>query len=126
MIAQTWVFVLEAKTVIGYVSISMGNVNKTLDEKLNTFPHSDVPGMLLGRLATHVDYEGLGIGRHMISWVFSEALRQSDDIGCRIVYLNPENETVGWYTKLGFKHIKLKRRWDIMFYDLEAYKRDNR
>ena len=87
-IAQTWVFVLKKKNVVGYVSLAMGNVTKTKHTKLSTLPHTDVPGILLGRLATHVTYERMGVGTYMISWVFSEAKRQSADIGCRSAYLN--------------------------------------
>lgn len=65
MIAQTWVFVYKNVNVIGYASIAMGNLNKTQHEKLRGFPHTNVPGLLLGRLATHKDFECLGVGKNV-------------------------------------------------------------
>ena len=123
-ISQTWVFVLKEKNIVGYVSLAMGNVVKTRHEKLRPLPHADAPGVLLGQLATHLDYEKHGIGRYMLLWVFLEAIKQSNHIGCRIVYLNPEDNTVGWYTRIGFAHIKLKHKQDIMFYDINRYKKE--
>jgi len=120
-IAQTWVFVYN-KYVIGYVSIAMGDLNKTQHEKLRQFPHTNVPGLLLGRLATHKEFEGLGVGRKMVDWVFSEAIRYAKDIGCRILYLNPEKGLDTWYSqKMKFVHIKKKNGQDVMFYDLKLY-----
>ena len=121
-IAQTWVFVYKNQNVVGYVSIAMGDINKTQHEKLNHFPHTNVPGMLLGRLATHKNFEGLKIGQKMVDWVFSEAIRHAKDIGCRILYLNPEQGVKTWYSKkMKFAHIKNKRKDDVMFYDLQLY-----
>jgi len=122
-IAQTWIFVYNNQNVIGYVSIAMGDLNKTQHEKLEQFPHTNVPGLLLGRLATHKDFEGLGIGRKMVDWVFSEAIKYSKDVGCRILYLNPEKGIETWYSeKMQFAHIKKKNNQDVMFYDLQLYK----
>ena len=121
-IAQTWVFVYKNQNVVGYASIAMGDLNKTQHEKLNHFPHTNVPGILLGRLATHKKFEELGIGQNMVDWVFSEAIRYAKDIGCRILYLNPEQGVESWYSKkMKFAHIKNKRKDDVMFYDLQLY-----
>ena len=125
-IAQTWVFVYDNQYVIGYVSIAMGDLNKTQHEKLQNFPHTNVPGVLLGRLATHKDYEGLGVGQKMVDWVFSEAIRYATDIGCRILYLNPEKGLDTWYSKkMNFVHIKKKNGQDVMFYDLKLYENNS-
>lgn len=122
-IAQTWVFVYNNQNVIGYVSIAMGDLNKTQHKKLQNFPHTNVPGVLLGRLATHQDFAGLGVGQKMVDWVFSEAIRYAEDIGCRILYLNPEEGLETWYSeKMNFAHIKKKNNQDVIFYDLKLYK----
>lgn len=42
------VFVHKNQNVIGYVSIAMGDLNKTHHKKLKHFPHTNVPGLLLG------------------------------------------------------------------------------
>ena len=104
----------------------MGDLNKTQHEKLNHFPHTNVPGILLGRLATHKKFEGLGIGQSMVDWVFSEAICYAKDIGCRILYLNPEQGVETWYSeKMKFVHITKRHKGDVMFYDLQLYENNH-
>ena len=122
-ISQTWVFVLKEKNIMRYVSLAMGNVVKTRHEKLRPLPHADAPDVLLERLATHLDCKKRGIGRYMLLWVFSKVTRQPNHIGCRIVYLNLEDSTIDKYTKIGFAHIKLKHKQDIMLHDINKYKK---
>ena len=125
-IAQTWVFVYKNQNIVGYVSIAMGDLNKTQHKKLNNFPHTNVPGILLGRLATHKKFEDLRIGQNMVNWVFSEAIHYAKYIGCRILYLNPEQGVEQWYSqKMKFIHIKNKHKDDVMFYDLQLYKNNH-
>ena len=64
-----------------------------------------------------------GIGRYMLLWVYSKAVTQSGHIGCRIVYLNPEDYAVDRYTKMGLAHIKSKHKQDIIFYDMNKCKK---
>lgn len=120
-IAQTWVFVYKNQEIVGYVSLAMGHINKTQHKKLKDIPHTNVPGILLGRLATHQDFECLGIGHKMIDWVFSESIDYAKDVGCRILFLNPENGVEKWYTDMDFVQIKTKKQ-NVMFYDLDIYK----
>ncbi len=119
-LSQTWVFVYKKQNVIGYVSIAMGDINKTASKKLMKFPHTNIPGVLLGQLATHIDYEGLGVGRFMVGWVYVEASRFAESIGCRLLYLNPDKGLNEWYTKMGFTLIQKKNKQDIMFRDLKS------
>ena len=122
-IAQTWVFVYDQKHVVGFVTIAMGDLNKTQHEKLKAFPHVNVPGLLIGRLATHKNFENQGVGQKMVDWVFAKAISYSHDIGCRILYLNPEKGVEGWYAKkMRFIHIKKSGKLNIMFHDLHLYK----
>jgi hypothetical protein len=123
-IAQTWIFVYKNQNVIGYVSIAMGHVNKTQHVKLRSLPHTNIPGLLLGRIATHQDFERLGVGHKMIDWVFFKAIDYALGIGCRILFLNPESGVEKWYTDMKFVQIKTKRH-NMMFYDLDIYKQKN-
>jgi len=122
-IAQTWVFVHKNENVIGYVSIAMGDLNKIQHKKLNHFPHTNVPGLLLGRIATRKEWEKHDVGQTMVEWVFSEAIRYSTDVGCRILYLNPEDGVDTWYSeKMKFVPIKNKHGKVVtMFHDLQKY-----
>lgn len=61
-----------------------------------------------------------------MNWVFSEAIHYAENIGCRVLYLNPEKDAETWYKeKMKFVHIKRKNNQDIMFYDLHFYKNNN-
>jgi hypothetical protein len=42
-------------------------------------------------------------------------------VGCRILFLNPENGVEKWYTDMDFVQIKTKKQ-NLMFYDLDIYK----
>lgn len=121
-IGQTWVFVYNQKEVIGYVTLAMAELHKNQHKKLHSFPHSYIPALLIGQLATHQDYEGLGIGKTMIQWVISQGIEYSKKLGCRLIILNPEKDVIEWYKeKLGFEHIPHSRAHDVMFYDLTWY-----
>jgi len=122
-IGQTWLFVNKQKDVIGFVTIAMAELNKSHHQKLKNFPHSHIPAVLIGQLATHQDYESLGVGKHMIYWVITEAINYSKNIGCKLIILNPEDDVVSWYRKLGFIHIPTSgRKKDLMFYNLASIK----
>ena len=100
----------------------MAQLHKNQHSKLGQFPHSNVPALLLGQIATHQDYEGLGVGQRMVQWVIYRGIQYSKDIGCRLVVLQPEKDVIKWYrNKLKFVHIQHKRKQDIMFYDLDWY-----
>ena len=117
-IGQTWLFVYKKKDVIGYVTIAMANLNKNKHGKLKSLSHNNVPGLLIGQIATHKDFEGLGVGRTMIEWAATHAKKYQNDVGCRVIIVNPDKDAVGWYEKIGFVHIRHKRKQDVMFVDL--------
>ncbi|MGI0062430.1 MAG: GNAT family N-acetyltransferase [Nitrosotalea sp.] len=125
-LGQTWLFVYKNKEIIGYVTIAMGDLNKTHHDKLRKLPHTNIPGMLLGQIATHIDYQKLGVGKWMIDWVIAQSLQLSETLGCRILLLDAENDVVDWYVKkLHFVHISLKGK-NVMFYDLRKYFMDDK
>lgn len=125
-IGQTWVLVYKQREVIGYVTLAMAELHKNQHRKLHVFPHSYIPALLVGQLATHQDYEHLGVGKTMIQWVISQGIQYSKNIGCRLIILNPEKDVIKWYReKLGFEHIPHRRKQDVMFYDLAWYKGNN-
>ncbi|MGI0061214.1 MAG: GNAT family N-acetyltransferase [Nitrosotalea sp.] len=125
-VGQTWLFVYKKSKVIGYVTIAMGDLNKTQHDKLRKLPHTNIPGVLLGQIATHTDYQNLGVGRWMIDWVITKSLELSKTLGCRVLLLDAESEVVDWYVKkLHFVHITSKGK-NVMFYDLRKYFMDEK
>ena len=125
-IGQTWLFIYEQK-IIGYIAIGMAHMKKDEHEKLNIDTYGNVPALLISHLATHKDYEGKGVGTHMVSWAISKAREFSESIGCRLVILNPENDVIEFYRKLGFTHVPHNsQEYDSMFFDIKRRSDDAR
>lgn len=119
----TWVWVYDRKVVLGYVTLAMYSIDKkdiqnNRDQVSERFPHSAIPALLIGQLATHIEHEGKGIGTSMVSWAVSVAADLSKKIGCRMVALHPHEDVVGWYRKLEFKIIRRERGQAIMYFDI--------
>ncbi len=118
-VGQTWLFVYKKECVIGYITIAMAHLSRREHGKLESFPHSNVPGLLVGQIATHRNFEGLGIGKAMIDWAAAQAKEYQEDMGCRLIIVNPDKDVVGWYEKIGFVRIRHERKQDMMFIDLD-------
>ncbi len=100
----TYVAVTEGGEIVGYVTVAMGEV-KTADlppSRRRGLPRHAVPVLRLARLATHSDYLGQGIGKLLTRFVLSLALVESKAVGCLGVLVDPKNDAVGFYAKLGF------------------------
>ena len=104
-IGKTWVFMYEEK-IIGFVTLAMGHVEKNALEDIRIDGYGNIPALLISHLATHVDYERRGVGRHMVRWILINAIESSRSVGCRLVFLQPEEDVVKFYEKMRFKHAK--------------------
>lgn len=108
---------IEKKTenVAGFVTLAMGNVPKqeTNDSKPNT-RYPNIPGLLLGQLAAHQDYRGMG--SILLDFVIKHALDLTQKIGCRVVYVHSIKGKEWWYERKGFTRVEGTER--TFFIDL--------
>ena len=118
-IGVTYVWVLDEKEIVGYVSLAMFSMRKSLlPKKDRNVGYRDIPVMLLGQIATHQDYEGRGIGEFMVLWTAGMARRYSRGVGCRGIVLHPHDDVIDWYVnKLNFCHLKDNEK-DLMYLDV--------
>jgi GNAT superfamily N-acetyltransferase len=59
--------------------------------------------LLLDNIAVHPDRQGRGLGRRLIAFAESEALRLGYDLGLRLYTHERMTENIALYTRLGFR-----------------------
>lgn len=106
-VAKVWVFVTSKKEVVGYVTLIMSQLSKSAHLGLGKLTsHHNVPGILIGEMARHIDYAGRGLGKLMIDWVVSKALDLSQYAGCRLIIVESEEDKIEMYKHWGFEPIE--------------------
>ena len=107
----TWVWIYDEKIVLGYVTLAMYSIDRK-DIRDNhdhdggkRFPYSAIPALLIGQIATHRDYEDMGMDTLMVWWVVDTTVYLLEKVGCRMVALHPHEDIIRWYEKLKFKII---------------------
>lgn len=85
-------------------SISLDDAPEALKKKIN-YPH--IPVILLGRLAVHNEYMGLGFGKIMIADALKRSLQAAkEQIGSAAVIVDPiDADAERFYQKYGFTKI---------------------
>lgn len=80
-----------------------------------------VPGVLIGRLATHIHWERKGIGSLMVKRIAVDALRAP--FAVRVLRLAAEPDSIPFYLRLGFQFAtdrdNKKRKKPHMFMDIK-------
>jgi GNAT superfamily N-acetyltransferase len=102
--ARTYVVCLDGK-VVGYYSLSAGAVRiDEMPKKLQRNMPGVVPVILIGRLAVHSGFKGLGIGRGLLKDALLRASTTSRIIGARAVMVHAlDNEAAAFYAMRGFQ-----------------------
>jgi len=93
------------KKVIGFVTLAMTNIErkKIPQEDQLRLKTRVYPTLLIGRLASHNDCRGEGVGSYLCYWSIGFAIDTSLRLGCRYVVLETIEKRVGWYEGRGFK-----------------------
>lgn len=93
------------KTILGYYSLSAGQVDSTQltasdQQKLPRYP---VPCFRLGRLATHSDHRGRGLGRLLMGLALTRCLDAQKIVAAYALIVDAKDEsTAKFYKHYGF------------------------
>ncbi len=99
--------------VAGYVDLAAAHLrNNATPAILEKRIESNVPALLISRLAVDIVFQGHDVGRALLDLVITKLVPKLKKIvGCRYVMLNPRNDqgVRDFYTNYGFDYIeKLK------------------
>jgi hypothetical protein len=134
MLSRTYIFTYEGE-IIGFVSLSADSViaqrfrSEDVVRKSGSskYVYSNLPCILIGRLAVVNAYERQGIGTNILKWavgLITNVVCKS--VGCRYITVDPKTESLALYIKsgLGFTQMeaikagKTETRYYINLYKL--------
>lgn len=83
-----------SQVVVGFFSLNMGQMlaSETMGSMRRNMP-SQIPAVVLGRLAIDLKWQGKGLGRALIFEAMRRALRASEDVAARIVIVHAISPT---------------------------------
>ena len=92
-------------TIIGYVSVSAGQIERSFLPKPTQRNRPDpIPIILLGQLAIDSQHHGKGYARSLLLFALETAVRLSDEIGCFGVLTHPlDGVARAFCTRFGFE-----------------------
>lgn len=94
----------DGKTVYGYYSLSPASVEyaRTPELARRGLGRYDIGAFRLGRLATHIDLQGQGLGGQLLLAAGRRCLRVAAEVGGTAMLIDAKNETVAaWYVSYG-------------------------
>ena len=94
----------EPGRLAGYYTLSSYSVEaEGLPEDLEKLPYPEIPGVLIGRLASCQSFRGMGLGKALVVDALKRAVAMQDHLGIHLVVVDPLGEdVVDFYAKFGF------------------------
>lgn len=90
-------------TVIGFVTISAGQIATTSLASQSKLPRYPAPILRIGRLAVDVRHQGKGIGQDLLAFALRLAVEFSQRVGLYAVVVDAKHDKAkAYYVKLGF------------------------
>ncbi len=118
-IGSNYVAVDEDGTILGFVSVSAGELMaEDLDEEIRKeLPRYPLPILRITRLGVDRRYQHRGIGTLLLRQMLLLALEQKRRVGCFGVLVDAKAEAVVFYRKLGFVALEPRKRskTELMF-----------
>lgn len=101
---KTYVALAEnAKDVVGFVTISAGQVASQTLPQPPSLPRTPAPMLRIGRLAVDRKSQGCGIAQDLLSFALHIALEFSEAVGLYAVVVDAKDtKAAGFYQRLGF------------------------
>jgi len=103
----------EHANVIAYYTLSSGSVdlNDIPDDLKSSLKYTEIPVVIIGRLAVHVDYQGKKLGQILLIDALKRIMEISALVGNHAVIVDPINEAAEkFYSKFGFIQLKDSKR----------------
>lgn len=100
----------ESLKVAGYFSLSMGQIlaHDVIGSMRRNMP-SQIPSVILGRLAIDRAWQGKGLGRALLADVVARALRASNDVSARLVIVHAISPAAeAFYLRHGFTRLPVE------------------
>ena len=107
-LAISYVALREAQ-ILGFATLSVATIEKQslpdppLKQKLPRYP---IPVLRLARLGVDHRFQGHGIAKALLRFVFKLALEQSERLGCLGVLVDAKGQAQAFYEKLGFVELR--------------------
>ena len=90
--------------IIGYYTLSNCSLKKSFLSMFSNFPVSEVPGILIGRLAIDNSEQRKGYGQKLMVHALGKIQKISQDTAVKIVVVDAlNNQAKSYYTQFGFK-----------------------
>lgn len=112
-LAVCYVLEDEDANVIAYYTLSSSSVdlNDIPDDIKSSLKYAEIPVVIIGRLAVHVDYQGNKLGQILLVDALKRIIEISALVGNHAVIVDPINEaTKNFYSKFGFIQLKDSKR----------------
>lgn len=120
--ARTWVWVDETNRVVGYYALSAHVVaREQVPSRIGRGGPSQIPAVLLGRLALSKDLQGRGLGAVLVADAMARTVAASQLVGARLVVVDALGESAAqFYESLGFRRIPDSLRLVQKIADVDA------
>jgi predicted N-acetyltransferase YhbS len=90
-------------TVVGYVTLSAGQVKSDVLSSHRKLPRYPVPMLRLGRLAVSLTVQGRGLGQQLLGFALGIALEFSERVGLYAVVVDAKHaQAKAFYSAYGF------------------------
>ena len=112
----------EAKKIVGFYSLSMGEINlSSLPEDLiKKLPKHPVPVARMGRLAVDLSFQGQGLGKFLLVDAMKRVQSASGSIGVYALLVNAKDDAAkAFYLKYGF--VSLSDQPMTLFFPLSSF-----
>jgi predicted GNAT family N-acyltransferase len=112
-LAVCYVLEDEHEDVIAYYTLSASSVdlNDIPDDLKSSLKYAEIPVVIIGRLAVHVDYQGKKLGQILLIDALKRIIEISALVGNHAVVVDPINESAEkFYAKFGFIQLKDSNR----------------
>jgi GNAT superfamily N-acetyltransferase len=113
----------ESGAIAGYVSLSMGHIEREFLPKASQRNKPDkIPIFLLGQLAVDRRFQRTGIARSLLLYALTTSVRVAKQVGCFGVLTHPlDEESRGLYRRFGFENLPYdpRRSMIVRIKDLE-------